>query len=99
MTRRSRVQRIAERDGIACWLCGRPVDLSLRVTNKKHATADHVVPVSRGGVNALSNLRLAHSDCNNRRGNRDAPEEKPVLKPVAESYPLPFLWPRGKNVR
>ncbi|WP_328478506.1 HNH endonuclease [Actinoplanes sp. NBC_00393] len=33
-------------------------------------TADHVVPLSRGGTNELTNLRPACGPCNYGRGNR-----------------------------
>ena len=32
-------------------------------------TIDHIVPVSRGGTNDLSNLQLTHNKCNNVKGN------------------------------
>lgn len=44
---------IADRDGWHCHLCKRVVAWA-------DATADHVVPRSVGGTNALTNLRLAH---------------------------------------
>lgn len=31
------------------------------------ATLDHVVPVSKGGTNAYTNLKLACAKCNNER--------------------------------
>lgn len=37
-----------------CWLCG----------ESGADTADHVIPRSRGGSNAVSNLRPAHESCN-----------------------------------
>ena len=49
--------------GWTCTLCHRPID--------PHATAlrdrlsiDHVLPVSRGGTDAIENLRPAHYGCN-----------------------------------
>ncbi|MFF3062631.1 HNH endonuclease [Streptomyces sp. NPDC057909] len=33
-------------------------------------TADHIVPLSRGGTNDASNLRTYCKSCNSRRGNR-----------------------------
>lgn len=33
------------------------------------ATFDHIVPRSKGGPNALTNLKLAHKRCNGKRGN------------------------------
>lgn len=55
---------VFERDRRTCWLCGCPVF-------RKDASLDHVTPVSKGGSDALSNLRLAHTWCNRKRGNRD----------------------------
>jgi 5-methylcytosine-specific restriction protein A len=45
-----------------CWLCG------------KHGanTVDHVIPLSHGGTNDISNLKPAHKRCNSSRGNRPA---------------------------
>lgn len=49
------------RDGYACQYCG-STDGSLH--------CDHVVPVSRGGTNAFSNLTTACRDCNLSKGAR-----------------------------
>jgi 5-methylcytosine-specific restriction endonuclease McrA len=47
--------------GRTCWLCGLP----------GADTADHVIPVSKGGaVYDLDNLGPAHGTCNYSRGNR-----------------------------
>ena len=43
-----------------CHLCGLP----------GADTVDHLVPFSRGGSAAVSNLRPAHRECNSRRGDR-----------------------------
>lgn len=52
--------RIVRRDGGICHLCGKPGATS----------ADHLVPVSRGGTNDPSNLKAAHPYCNRVRSNR-----------------------------
>jgi 5-methylcytosine-specific restriction endonuclease McrA len=62
--RKRRVRALLARDGDLCWLCGKPLD--------GDATLDHVVPRSKGGSDALANLKLAHGRCNHRRGNADA---------------------------
>lgn len=54
---------VAQRDGHNCWLCGLPF------AAKEKPTLDHIKPVSMGGSNRVSNLKLAHYSCNTRRGN------------------------------
>jgi hypothetical protein len=51
---------IFERDGYQCVRCGSRRDL----------TVDHVVPVSRGGLNAPDNLRTLCRRCNSSKGAR-----------------------------
>lgn len=55
-------QRIADRDGLACWLCLKPLKLG-------RATLDHVTPRSAGGGHEDTNLKLAHARCNWQRGS------------------------------
>ncbi len=73
--------RIARRDGDRCWICQHQLrldyDPSRPVGPTRIATIDHYVPLSRGGSNALSNLRLACGPCNWRRGNA-LPDDRPV---------------------
>jgi 5-methylcytosine-specific restriction endonuclease McrA len=57
-----RVQ-VIERDGYVCGLCGDDVD-------PDDVHIDHIMPWSRGGKHELSNLQVAHSTCNLRKGNR-----------------------------
>lgn len=70
--RRYRVQSkraaVIERDGGICQLCSNPVDMALPYPHPKAATLDHIVPVSAGGSHDLSNLQLAHMDCNAGKG-------------------------------
>lgn len=53
---------IFERDDWLCGICGKPVETG-------DATLDHIVPISLGGSDEPSNVRLAHSLCNSRRGD------------------------------
>jgi hypothetical protein len=63
--RRARaVERLIERDGNRCWYCG----FTFTDRGDRACTIDHVVPRSRGGLNALGNVRLACFCCNMRRG-------------------------------
>lgn len=45
-----------------CAICGSYV-------NFDDMTVDHIVPLSRGGTNAMRNLRLACRTCNRSKGN------------------------------
>lgn len=46
-----------------CAICGRPV-------MKNNFTIDHIIPLSRGGKNKISNYQIACSDCNRLKGGR-----------------------------
>lgn len=68
---RSRLEALVSRDGPLCHWCRRPVVFGGKEDDR--ATVDHVVPRSRGGANAMDNLRVACYRCNHRRGNRLGP--------------------------
>ena len=51
-----------------CWLCGLPMNLSKDTNDKNRATADHVLPNSKGGA-IQGNIKAAHAHCNVARGN------------------------------
>ena len=59
---------ILARQGIICPLCGEWMAGDLMVGKLFHV--DHIVPVSKGGVDTLENLQLTHMVCNIRKGNR-----------------------------
>lgn len=52
---------IIARDDQTCYLCGR------YLTDPDDITLDHVVPLSRGGAHAATNLRVACRECNFRK--------------------------------
>jgi 5-methylcytosine-specific restriction endonuclease McrA len=63
-------EEIALRDNHICHICGDQVDMSLPRTSKLGATLDHVIPISKGGLDSLDNLKLAHWICNIRKSDR-----------------------------
>lgn len=52
---------VFKRDGYACTYCG-------DTEQKLHC--DHVIPLSRGGLNELDNLKAACASCNLDKGNK-----------------------------
>ena len=59
---------LRERDGDDCWLCRELIDFSLEPGHPRGRSVDHVRPRIAGGQNVLANIRLAHRQCNERRG-------------------------------
>lgn len=53
---------LRDRDGTTCYLCGKDLDL-------EDSCIEHVIPVSRGGTNEPSNVRVACMDCNARKSD------------------------------
>ena len=51
---------ILERSNYICHYCGSPAN-----------TADHIIPIAKGGGNELSNLLPACINCNSTRQDRD----------------------------
>lgn len=73
-----------------CWLCGElMIPLYGKAKAMPHrATFDHVIPKSRGGTNAKSNLKLAHKVCNERRG---APYMGPSANVIYRGFPVTWV--------
>lgn len=69
-TRSRQLKALWVRDKGICWLCNLPVSM-------EDATRDHVIPASKGGGNGMKNLKLAHRDCNHRRGDNLEPAPLP----------------------
>lgn len=78
--RQLRLQVLAEED--TCWICNKPVDVTLPHGKADSPEVDEVVPVSKGGSPYLrSNCRLSHRLCNQRRGNGQRRGRHPVIEP------------------
>lgn len=53
-----------------CQICKKPVDPT--ISKRSHhfiGTIDHIIPLSKGGKDHISNLQLAHQRCNVDKGN------------------------------
>lgn len=55
-----KVNKILERDGAKCKLCGRQDTL----------TIDHIIPLSKGGSNNQKNLQILCEGCNKKKGKK-----------------------------
>jgi len=78
------------RDRYRCEFCGRPQAV---LKPRECLTRDHLVPLSRGGTNAWTNVVTACSTCNARKGNH-LPEEvgmHPLHRPV-EPHFVHLAW-------
>lgn len=67
----ARLRAWLKREGTnICWLCAKPIDLSLHHTHPDSWTMDHIKPLSLFPELALerSNVREAHRSCNSKRG-------------------------------
>lgn len=51
---------------------------------KRMATADHVIPVTKGGQNNIGNLVTACWDCNSKFNDKTVGIEKPAPSPINE---------------
>jgi hypothetical protein len=75
----SKINRLRNRDGDGCWLCGGMLDFGAEPNSKKAPTKEHLQPLSAGGTDALDNLVLCHPGCNRQLGDR-AREDKEKMR-------------------
>ncbi|MDO8665727.1 MAG: HNH endonuclease [Gemmatimonadales bacterium] len=78
------------RDDYRCQFCGRT---QATLKHRECLTRDHLVPFSRGGTDAWTNVVTACSTCNARKGNR-LPEELGMfpLTPPTEPHFVHLAW-------
>ena len=69
-----------------CALCGLPLDKSLRFPNPMSVTADHIVPIAKGGhPSDLDNLQAVHLICNQVKGSRLVVEKNKDIQKTAQT--------------
>jgi hypothetical protein len=66
----SRLDEIGERDGWRCWLCDQPVDPEMSVNDPRGPSIDAVTTTKKAkkGKVGPPEERLAHRDCNTKKG-------------------------------
>jgi len=60
-------EALVKRDGCHCFYCGKPL--------LDDITLEHLISLTSGGLNNLSNMVLAHEDCNNFMGHKPLNEK------------------------
>jgi hypothetical protein len=80
---RSLYQRLWDLQFGLCWICCKPMTQREASKDRKAATMDHIVPLSRGGVNKPRNKLLAHAKCNGQRHNPQVWTPTSVLRKLA----------------
>ncbi|WP_396427161.1 HNH endonuclease [Leifsonia sp. 1010] len=68
--------------GAACHLCGEAIDYTLPHTNPRSFVIDHLVPLSKGGEDALHNVKAAHrqSRLQQRETSSPHPRNHPAIR-------------------
>lgn len=60
--RRELKRRMYSNQNAICYICNKYMTF-------KDASVDHVIPLSKGGSSEEENLKLAHKDCNDKKGD------------------------------
>lgn len=81
------LQAIRARDGDNCFFCMKPVAV-------EDESEEHLVPITAGGPNHISNKFLAHRVCNAKAGHLSAPEK--IAQHVAAH--LRLMLPTTKEI-
>jgi hypothetical protein len=87
----SRLEEVAERDGWRCWLCDEPVDPTMSVNDPRGPSVDAVTTAKKAkgkGKAGPPDERLAHRDCNTRKGAVEAVVPWPDHLFVVEPAPI-----------
>ena len=67
--KQKQLYRYAKKHALPCHLCGKQIDYTLPFYHKHAFTADHIIPINKGGA-TLGQLAPAHRSCNSRKKDR-----------------------------
>lgn len=77
---------VFNRDGWICGICRCDIDPKLRHPNKRAATLDHIIPLSKGGQHFYGNIQAAHYSCNSKKRDRLTTFEIKRFKYVSSKF-------------
>lgn len=85
------LEALYRRDSGVCYLCGGQCDWSDRDVKqnrvgKSYPSIDHIIPVSRGGLHAWNNVRLAHFGCNVEKADSLIPNAEKLIPKNAYQF-------------
>jgi 5-methylcytosine-specific restriction endonuclease McrA len=71
------IEPLAMREHNRCYLCGKLVDWNDKymvgnttVVGSTYPSIEHIIPISKGGLEAWTNVKLAHMKCNREKGSK-----------------------------
>lgn len=74
------LEKLYERDGGVCYICGRKCDWcdivrksGVAIAGDNYPSIEHVKPISKGGLHTWSNVKLACRKCNSEKGWKYSP--------------------------
>ncbi|WP_439624097.1 HNH endonuclease [Gemmata sp.] len=75
----SELMKLLERQDFRCAYTGRSL-------SPETASVDHITPISRGGLNELSNLAIVHMDVNTAKSSMTLEEFVAVCREVVDNF-------------
>lgn len=73
--RKRRRRALKKRDGMICQYCGKKLIIDKHDSNRHNSfVMEHVIPLSRGGTNDLSNLVAACRQCDKKKNEHTCEE-------------------------
>lgn len=75
-TIRDRHRKQIAHDQPPCGICGNPINYELPHTDPNSYVVDHIIPINKGGADALANKQAAH------RQHGDATDSNPTAYPT-----------------
>lgn len=69
-----KLDKLIERDGLRCAICGEMCDMNDRSWSKfsgpLYPSMDHIIPMAKGGGHTWDNVQVAHIICNSYKSNK-----------------------------